>query len=354
MANDDVSYLTACCALAFAACTVSASGLESEQRTDSASVRDAGKPVVDAMVDSMPPVRRDAEAAKDAHKEAEDATVDAAPEPNEDAMSPVKMEDPCRPEGAYAVTIRANVHWAGSTLFGIVPIIVPGSGQLVVKTLLEVGKGEDVKPSVLRACDAVLPDFAASVGELYGAEIPDEVWDSLSLQWNTSSEFECTDPGCAMRMEPVIAQLGIGIPTQSQWPSPRDLIPKNAPRDDDDDGLPGIRLRMIGPEESKARYQFPPTSFLLNKRVREIQLAIRFSLSLDGSIDSCNKRSGNSLGTALEIRGLACRLTDGTTCATEDLRFVDDNLPLWEVDAATFTAVRLPEGATCADARAAN
>ncbi|MET0283345.1 MAG: hypothetical protein ABW352_02705 [Polyangiales bacterium] len=265
-----------------------------------------------------------------------------------DASAPI---DPCPVHGTFALTLEADVHWEGTRLFGIVPIIVPGDGKVAVQTLVSIAPEGPAHPVTVRACGAKLPDFAASIGEVYGADIPAEVWDGLSLRWNTQAHFGCASSGCAFTTDPVTAQLGIGIPANAAWPSPRDTIPDVVQRDDDGDGLPGIRLRMRGPMDGPA-YEHPPTSFLLLERVSEIQLAIRVGATLDGTLTSCETREGTTSAMTLDIRALACRLDDDTPCDDSQLGFIDDNLPVWTVQTATFRAARLPTNATCADVRA--
>jgi hypothetical protein len=282
---------------------------------------------------------------------------DAATEPTDGADASVEAVDagpafdPCPVHGTFALTLEADVHWEGTRLFNIVPIIVPGDGRVAVQTLIEIAPDGPDHPVTVRACGAKLPDFAASIGEVYGADIPDEVWDGLALRWNTQAHFGCTSSGCAFTADPVTAQLGIDLPASAAWPSPRDTIPSALQRDDDRDGLPGVRLRMRGPMDGPA-YEHPPTSFLLVERVSEIQLAIRVGATLDGTLSSCDTRGGTTSAMTLDIRALSCRLDYGVTCNESQLGFVDDNLPLWTIQTATFRAQRLPPSATCADVRA--
>lgn len=257
--------------------------------------------------------------------------------------------DPCPLSGTYALRLDLDVHWNGTTLFGIVPIVLPGDGRIAVQTSIDIAD-EAGHPVTVRACGAAIPDFGSVVGEVYGADFPDRVWEKLRPRWSTHADFACAGVGCAFRAEPVVAQLGIELPPGASWPSPRGTIAAALQRDDDQDGLPGVRIEMRGPAQG-ATYKHPPTSFLLQQRVTEIQLALRFGVTLEGMIASCDIRSGTIDGATMEIRALSCRLEGGQPCSEQDLSFIDDNLPVWTVRSASFTAARIPAGSACAAAR---
>jgi hypothetical protein len=316
--------------LALCACDVSAGGLNPSpvDAFDGDASNPMPAPVLDAAAESM-------------EAGAEASLADATPVDS-------TTIDPCPVSGTYALTLQAAVHWEGTSLFQIVPIILPGDGMVVVKTLIDIAPTPEHAVTV-RACGAQIPDFASSIGETYGADFPDEMWDRLPLRWNTRAHFECTNSGCAFEAEPVTAQLGIDVPANAAWPSPRDPIAASAQRDDDRDGLPGVHLRMRGPAEGA--YQHPPTSFLLVRRVSDIQLAIRLNATIDGALSSCDTRGGLTHGMTLDIRALACTVENGGACAEDELGFIDDNLPVWTVQSATFQAQRLPANATCGDVR---
>jgi hypothetical protein len=263
--------------------------------------------------------------------------------------------------------VEADVDWEGTRLFGILPIIVPGGGKVVIRALVDIADADPSGyPSLVRACAADIPDFgassplkkradffqrAASVGELYSAEFPLQVWERINTRWSTHGFFACAQPGCAFRSDLLTAQLGIALPTAGLWPSPRDPLDRSTLRDGDGDGRPGVHLRMRGADDA-ARYLRPPTSFLLLERVREIDLAICVGVALDGEVDSCAARSGAVRGMTLELRALGCQLESGRTCNDVEIGFIDDNLPVWQVRAARFRAARQSSGASCEQVRA--
>lgn len=291
-----------------------------------ASVSDAGRP-----------------AAADA--EANDAALtDAAP------ADSAGTDAGCDVSGSFALRIDAEASWAGTTLFNIVPIIKPGSGTLSVVLLADLHADHS---ATLRACGANVPDFSASVGETYGVVFPDDLWEKLSMRWSVGTSSMCLEPSCGLSFDPIVAQLGIGIPEQASWPTSRDKLDGALLRDDDRDGVPGVLLRCRGPKEPGAgKYQHPPTSYALNTRVSEIMMAIRIVAQLEARLASCDSFGGTIQMMSVDTRALACQLDTGTRCLPEQLAFVDDNLPVWKVYNASFQAARVSTGASCADVRA--
>lgn len=280
----------------------------------------------------------------------DDASVDEPDEPDATVSTVDDAGVSCDLSGSFALRIDADATWAGTTLFNIVPIIKPGTGTLSVVLLADMQADHAV---TLRACGAEVPDFASSVNETYGVAFPDEFWEKLALRWSVGFASTCADPGCALTFDPLIAQLGIGIPEHASWPTPRDKLDVATLRDEDGDGIPGVLLRCRGPKDpGPKKYSHPPTSYLLNARVSEIMIALRIGLTLQGKLDSCDRFGGGLPAMSVDTRALACQLDTGTRCAPEQLGFVDDDLPVWKIDNATFTAVRVPTGASCADVRA--
>lgn len=258
----------------------------------------------------------------------------------------------CDLEGTFALRIDATMSWEGTTLFGIVPIILKGQGPFRIDTLVDIKKSPKGLVANLRACGAITPDFAASVGERYGVTIPDANWEKLAARWSAGVNTKCSAPGCKYTSELLTAQIGIDIPPQATWPTSRDPLDSTTFVDADGDGTPGFLFLARG-EADGPMYKHPPTSYLLIERIREMSLAVRVAAQLDGLIDSCDRYSGEAKQLAIETRALGCRLDSGELCREDQLSFLDDNLPVWTVDTARWRTLRMPANASCADARAA-
>jgi len=344
---------TRVCALFFAV-SLSGVGCGLEQgglALDVATGRDPSEGVLDART------RTHADAGTDASSSAHEPTPLTR---DSEAASPAAASDAamdgCRFEGLFALRIEAQVRWAGTTLLDIVPIVVPGRGLVRVVALVGLGKRGAAGSALIRACGAEVPDFSASVGERYGVSFPDQVWENTEQRWLTDVSNECDQPGCAFATSFVTVQLGIGIADRAAWPGPRDPLDEKTLRDDDRDGLPGILLRARGPKDpGGAGYTHPPASALLLQRVSEMQLAIRLGAQISGVRASCDAHqgAGNANTVSLDTRALGCRLDSGLPCSVEQLGFVDDNLPVWNVDSVTWQTQRVSDAAGCAEARAA-
>jgi hypothetical protein len=279
---------------------------------------------------------------------------DAALAAGDAALAPDAADARCPLDGLFALRIDAVVQWAGTSFFDIVPIILPGEGDMSLTVLSDLRTQAGERRATIRACGSEVPAFSASIGEHYGVDFADSVWERVPTRWSVGVRQTCDLPGCAFASDVVTAQLGLTLADSAPWPSPRDVLPDSTLRDDDGDGIPGIVLRTRGPSDvGGPSYTHPPTNYLLTSRVSEISLAVRVSAELAGALDSCDAYGGKAYGMTVDTRALACRLDDGTSCTPEQLGFVDDNLPVWKVDRATWTTVRVPAGASCADARAA-
>jgi len=260
----------------------------------------------------------------------------------------------CDLQGSFAVQLEAQVEWQGSALFDFVPIITPGKGKITVVVLTQNAWDGQKLTSAIRACGATTPDFASSINETYSVAFPDALWDKLALRWTTNLTTSCLSKNCDIQTDPVVAELGIGLPTASKWPTSRDPIDVANLRDDDNDGVPGIMLACRGPRDPGGlRYAHPPTTVLLTERASEISIGIRLAAQLQGKLDDCDKYSGDLPAMSIDTRAFACVNDYGTRCSADSIAFIDDNFPEWKVNGAKFKAVRLPPAATCADARTA-
>jgi len=286
--------------------------------------------------------------------DAQDAESSAPPFRDAD-VDPVTSNggsDRCRFEGTFALRIDADVQWAGTSLLDVVPIILPGEGRVSVTVLVTLQDDQGQRRAKIRACGAAVPDFSASVGERYGVEFPETVWDQVPTRWSVRARRECDTPGCTFATERVTAQLGLELGNGAAWPTSRDRLPSSIVRDDDRDGAPGIALRTRGPKDvGGPSYTHPPTSYLLTQRVREISLAVRVATDLAGSLESCDAYAGRAPAMTIDTRALGCRLDMGGSCNSEQLGFIDDNLPVWKVERASWKAVRVLEHASCAVVR---
>jgi hypothetical protein len=290
----------------------------------------------------------------------------------------------CSLPGTYALAGDLEVSWEGTNLAGFLPVLAAGSGKLRIVTLLELTANagsahkqtKDYKASV-RACEVVTPDFSSNTAgqfasptgqpEFYGIAFADQVWEAPGMpRWETRVRAGCGQPGCIMESDSLNALIGLDLddPTGS-WPETRDDARLHF-RDDDGDGNPGVTVTTRGPEGTSISgqpYTKPPVDLTLANRATQIMLGVRLETALTGSIQDCEHMDFRGSTTEVNARAITCTYATQTgaqhPCSEPSVfdsgqaSFMDGNLPLWSVGAATWKAVRLADGADCAAARSA-
>lgn len=282
------------------------------------------------------------------------AVPDARVQPRADAQTPAPVADAgCALSGTRALRLEAKVRWRGSALLDIVPVIWPGDGEVDVLAVLDMDGSGDTGEATIRACRARVPPFLSSLQEVYAVRFDDLLWDAIDTRWKTSFSRSCADPGCGFVAEYTEAQLGVELPPHYPWPGPRQPLAYSSLRDDDRDGVPGIPVTFDQQGDAgPSRYANPPAGLLFSERTREISLGLRVAVSLEGELESCARSSGRARLMTIDTRAHACVLEDGSACGREQVSFVNDNLPVWEVQSASWQLVDLAAGAGCAEARA--
>ncbi len=340
-----------------------ADDVEVDQGRPTGSRRDAGRDGgLDAAADARVP--RDASkdaAALDAEVEVDaraDATVDAHVE-----AGAVDAGPPCSVAGSYAGLLDFNVQWVPTSIGGVLPVLMGGSGsiRLFSTVQLDANGGAVVQP-----CGTTVPDFEGTevVGaELYGGDIPVAAWDAPSMpKFATRWSTVCDRPGCGYLGPQTTFVLGAraagdaGVwPTQGSWSTGSYVT-----SDDDGDGFPGITMLTRGPPMTNLEgrpYAYPPVGVASYGRARKLRLAMQLRVQLQGVLQTCDLIGGSSTNADVHVSAVGCTGvldTDSTEqeCPPEVAQFVDQNLPMWTVRGATFKMMRLPPGGGCYTARA--
>jgi hypothetical protein len=272
--------------------------------------------------------------------------------PDHEAAAP--SPGACALKGAFALRLDAEVRWDGTAAFDALPLVLAGRGTVSVMARIEL-RNSGLKPTVeLRACGVAVPDIRSGLGERHGAEFAGETWEHIAARWRSELLLECKRPGCTVKSDQAVVQLGLVTQKPASWPDRRALLDPNAVRDDDGDGMPGISLRMrtFGDRQGST-YTPAPSNSLLSERLSEIMLAMQLQAQLAGVLDTCDQMSGTVDGVVVNTRALSCRVDTGTICTPESLAFVNDNLPVWTVERAAFRARRVAESAGCVEVRSA-
>jgi hypothetical protein len=83
-------------------------------------------------------------------------------------------------------------------------------------------------------------------------------------------------------------------------------------------------------------------------------VASRVSFSLNGSLTSCTQSTGSGTFTHIDTRIFACRQTSGSQCTASQASFLDQGCVDYNMPStATYTLVKVADGASCATIRAA-
>jgi hypothetical protein len=256
----------------------------------------------------------------------------------------------CPIDGRYGVEVTFDVSWVGTQFASIVPIISPGEGKLSFVVIGDLREGTNATELSFRACQASVPEFVSTLPqEHYAVRFSNAVWDNPGMPIYHGQSTRCREPGCTFQSTPIHALIGSALsdplaswPTSAsagQWP------------DHDGDGRPGVAAFMLGPNAGGS-IEYPPVDLFGLRRVQKLDLGMRVNLTLDGKRDSCDKISGQIQDGSLETRGLDCVATSRPMrCTSDELRFLDDNLPAWTVRQGTFRGMRLGENAECEDVR---
>jgi hypothetical protein len=287
---------------------------------------------------------------------ATDAGSDGAPA---DAGGPLA----CEISGRYALEIIYDVDWRGTSIGGVIPLLRPGRGQVRIWSLMDVR--ENGRRSRGYGCGVALPDFAAgnpsAGGEIYGAYIPPSSWEAASMpRMDAVLNVACTDPGCAITSNPVIATLGARITPNNPWPGRNGSLANVMLADHDEDNLPGLTLYTYTSSVRSSigvPYSQPPLTWTLTPRATRLLMALQIEFQLDGAVESCDAMSGTIPRGRVENRVMACYARGASggqeqQCTGDQARFADENVPEWTVrPGGRFRLRRLSEGATCEMAR---
>ncbi|HEY8922819.1 MAG TPA: hypothetical protein VIU64_00490 [Polyangia bacterium] len=208
----------------------------------------------------------------------------------------------------------------------------------------------------LQACGTVLPP--ASLTALVGGgmiliEIPPAAWDSAQQpKFQIDGSQTGWDAGSVMSFD-YAALLGFTIadPATASWPMSYTGITMTT--DPDGDMNPGLTSVPRG----SGGYVLPPTSTLgalgFGSRADQVYLVIRHVVSAMLTRTSCDEASGPATFTHFDNHVIGCHVSGGSACSASEVKFIDDNRTIYEVTSGTMTTKVVPDGATCADVRAA-
>jgi hypothetical protein len=148
-------------------------------------------------------------------------------------------------------------------------------------------------------------------------------------------------------------------PTNAPWP---DGFPASQTPDQDSDGSPGVTVIPVDPSTDPS-YNWPPVGLppylgADYPRASRISVVVRTVSNLRGTITGCDSAKGSvdiidiNGKPALSSMVIACTRTDGQVCSQSEAVFVNSARPVFTPSGpGSLLSVRLPDAATCADAR---
>jgi hypothetical protein len=197
----------------------------------------------------------------------------------------------------------------------------------------------------------VIPDFKASAlggNETYGMTFPNSIFDNGTLPTATSTGTFSPGPtvGAAFSSTALGTIIGIDLANAATaaWPTAGTAVPA----DHDNDGKPGITV----PSKTGSPYSMFPLDALRSGRATDLYLAVRQVATFGGTLTSCTEQSGAAVISRVDNLVFGCRTSTGAECTTAQRDFLNSVKPTYNMPVnATYTMVKIADGASCATVR---
>jgi hypothetical protein len=255
-----------------------------------------------------------------------------------------------------AIHIILDVTWAGSLA------TEKGVGKVHLWNKATLNANGTALTGEARSCGTLLPDIVLSgAGVIVTGkskvqiQIPFEAWDAPMIpKFAQTGTLAGWSVGSDVKMEPTVALVGLNMPDpMAPWPaSYLDIMGV----DHDGDGAMGI----TGRGKNDATYTYPPTglgAFGSAPTADKVYIASRTVVQLTGKMTSCEEQAGTANAKFFDNHIIGCHVFNGAECtrtgAGNQTDFIDASRTVYVPTAGTFVAKKIPDNATCADARAA-
>jgi hypothetical protein len=273
------------------------------------------------------------------------------------------MACPVIPSFTLSVHVVLDVTWDARGF-----ATTAGSGKVHIwnRTKLTTN-GTKLAGDETQACGSQIPEFgltpAAQLvvgGSKILVEIPNEVWDKPTMpKFHSEGTLSAWAIGGKVDFGNTIGLVGVNLGNMplGPWPAKSQaLFDAMQVVDHDGDMKPGI---TAVPRNGGGYVQPPVSTF--GPKADKLYLATRTVIALHGKLDGCEAISGTADVPFFDNHIVGCHRVSGGDangdCAppapNSDTTFVDDSATVYKPGAATFTAKRVPDNATCADIRAA-
>jgi hypothetical protein len=277
--------------------------------------------------------------------------------PDAGAMAPLDgpPSSACPPLGTLTLSVHIvmDATWPAGTATSA------GSGKIHLWNLTRLDvSGGTLSGDQTRSCGTILPDFSLNgAGQLVTGgskvmvEIPDSVWEAPTIpRLHSRGTLAGWDPGSAFTIDGTVALIGLTMPDpMAPWPGSYSGV---MAVDADGDGKPGF----TAVPRAGMGYVQPPTGlgiFGSAPSADRLYLSSRTIVSLEGKLTGCNDVAGTAKISFFDSHVVGCHVRNGGECTPSQTDFVDQSRTLYKITGATFTAKKIADNASCADARAA-
>jgi hypothetical protein len=261
----------------------------------------------------------------------------------------------CPPQAMLTLAVKITMEstWPAGTATSA------GKGQIHLWNLTRLAATNgNLSGDETRSCGTALPEFSlngagqlVTGGSKVHVEIPHAVWDAPSIpKLQSRGRLAGWDPGSAFTIDGTIALIGMTTAdVGGAWPNSYTGV---MTVDADGDGKPGF----TAVPKAGSGYVQPPTGlgiFGSAPVADRLYLASRTVLSLEGKLSTCNDVAGTAKIMFFDSHVVGCHVKNGNDCTAGQTDFVDQSRTIYKIGSATFVAKKIPDNATCADARAA-
>jgi hypothetical protein len=252
----------------------------------------------------------------------------------------------CDLTGTFALKVTHQTSWSSNSN------IRSGSGTHVYWLKLQGTHSGSSVSETITECGRTVPDFSASaVNETFKFQVPSAVFDGGFLPSSTASiTLGSSSPGATFALPSTAFMIGASMsdPVNGAWPNAASGLTRV---DMDGDGKGGVTLSYL----NGSGYTFPRTGgTLFSSRAQQPYSATRLVFSLSGTLNSCTQSSGAATVSHIDTRIFGCRISGGSSdCDSGEANFLDQNCLRYAVGTASYSLVRVANGASCSAVRAA-
>jgi hypothetical protein len=254
----------------------------------------------------------------------------------------------CNLTGTFALKMSVQGTWPDDQY------IASGSGTFQFWMKLQGTHSGTAVAGTLLECGRFVPDFdARTVNETFGFTHGTSLFDQVPPYLPTTAvnfALANSSPGASMTLPRCAMQMGARMsdPVNGAWPNAASGLTSV---DDDLDGESGVTVAYRG----DSGYDYPRTGGTLGaERADNPYIASRVSFSLNGTLNSCTQATGSASFTHIDTRIFGCSLANSNQeCDSGEANFLDQNCLNYTLGSATFTLVKVADGASCAQIRAA-